>query len=77
MNELEMIVPRPGMYVMTYHCENCHRGFTQMFSKGEVASQGECTHCGVHPNQLRGSSLPFRYDRIGRDKVGWMYDKRG
>ena len=47
-NEIDLVIP-PGNYSMQYTCSNCGETYTQVFKKGERASQGECTNCGCEP----------------------------
>jgi DNA-directed RNA polymerase subunit RPC12/RpoP len=36
-------------YFVNYKCSNCGHHFSQGFSFGERASQGQCPNCGVLP----------------------------
>lgn len=40
-------------YTMEYNCPNCRQSFRQTFDFGDVASQGVCPNCGVHPKYAK------------------------
>lgn len=46
-------------YLMVYLCRNCDRKFGQRCEFGEVATQGQCPHCGVSPLQLLSTRLKW------------------
>ncbi len=39
-------------YRKQYHCSNCGMDYMETFNFGEIATQGECPHCGVSPHQI-------------------------